>query len=62
MAQQNIMLPSAKKMCDIYGAAWHAITPFSNPCSTDCFSNADSPFAQSKNKYREREGLLGADP
>ena len=41
-------------MCDIYGAPWHAVTPFNNHYSTDCFGNTDSPFAQSKNKYREK--------
>uniref|UniRef100_A0A7N2M8F0 OTU1-like C-terminal C2H2-type zinc finger domain-containing protein n=1 Tax=Quercus lobata TaxID=97700 RepID=A0A7N2M8F0_QUELO len=46
LAQQNIRLSFAKKMCDIYGVSSYAVTPFSNPCSTDCFSNADSPFAQ----------------
>ena len=59
VARQNIRLSFAKKMCDIYGVSWSAVTPFSNPCSADCFSNADGPFAQSKNKYKERGSPWG---
>ena len=61
VAQQKIRLSSAKTKWEIAGPLAQATIPLMALHSIACLINAESPFAQNKNRYGKMDPL-GVDP